>query len=257
MDAEPSLPPPPVSPDTRFGVILRVAFFVATVLLGLTVFSAALLAAFGPIIASICGLLATGLLANWLTMRIFDRRPLLQIGLEGGRASVHNFILGMVLAAITAALMLAAPLIAGGGHLAPRAHANVSLPSVAFYFLLLFLGAAGEEMIFRGYAFQLLVDKLGPFAAVLPVAVIFGLAHSSNPHASALGIVNTIIWGIVLGYAFLRSRDLWFPIGLHYGWNFVLPLFGVNLSGLTIDVTRYTYRWDLSPLWSGGAYGPE
>jgi hypothetical protein len=37
----------------------------------------------------------------------------------------------------------------------------------------------------------------------------------------------------------------------------VLPLFGVNLSGLTIEVTRYYYKWDLSSLWSGGAYGPE
>ena len=35
------------------------------------------------------------------------------------------------------------------------------------------------------------------------------------------------------------------------------PLFGVNLSGLTIDITRYYYRWDLATLWSGGDYGPE
>jgi hypothetical protein len=34
-------------------------------------------------------------------------------------------------------------------------------------------------------------------------------------------------------------------------------MFGVNLSGLTIDVTRYLYKWDLLPLWSGGKYGPE
>jgi uncharacterized protein len=70
-------------------------------------------------------------------------------------------------------------------------------------------------------------------------------------------MVNTALWGIYLGYAFLRSHDLWLPIGLHYGWNFVLPLFGVNLSGLTIEVTRYSYRWDLGPIWSGGRYGPE
>jgi hypothetical protein len=50
---------------------------------------------------------------------------------------------------------------------------------------------------------------------------------------------------------------LWLPIGLHFGWNAVLPLFGVNLSGLTIEVSRYVYRWDLLPLWSGGDYGPE
>ena len=87
--------------------------------------------------------------------------------------------------------------------------------------------------------------------------MIFGVAHAANPHSSFLGVLNTILWGVVLGYAFLKSRDLWLPIGLHLGWNLVLPLFGVNLSGLTIDVTRYYYRWDLLPLWSGGEYGPE
>src|SRR5581483_10039387 len=76
-------------------------------------------------------------------------------------------------------------------------------------------------------------------------------------NVTLLGVLNTILWGILLGYSFLRSRDLWLPIGLHYGWNAVLPLFGVNLSGLTIEVTRYFYRWDSAPLWSGGAYGPE
>jgi membrane protease YdiL (CAAX protease family) len=125
------------------------------------------------------------------------------------------------------------------------------------YLFALFIAAVGEEMIFRGYGFQLLIQKIGPFATVLPVGVIFGIAHSSNPNATLLGVTNTIIWGVLLGFAFLRSHDLWLPIGLHYGWNTVLPLFGVNLSGLTIDVTRYSYRWDLTPLWSGGSYGPE
>jgi membrane protease YdiL (CAAX protease family) len=92
---------------------------------------------------------------------------------------------------------------------------------------------------------------------MLPVAILFGLVHGSNPHVTWLAVFNTVLWGVILGYAFLRSRDLWLPIGLHFGWNAVLPLFGVNLSGLTIDVTRYEYRWDVLPLWSGGDYGPE
>ena len=94
-------------------------------------------------------------------------------------------------------------------------------------------------------------------AAVIPVGVLFGIVHAANPNANPLGIVNTMIWGVLLGCAFLRGHDLWLPIGMHFGWNAVLPLFGVNLSGLTIEVTRYFYKWDLPPLWSGGDYGPE
>jgi membrane protease YdiL (CAAX protease family) len=150
-----------------------------------------------------------------------------------------------------------APVLGGAGHFVAKQNSTFQWSSLAFYLFTIFIAAAGEEMMFRGYAYQILIEKVGSYATLLPLAVVFGLTHASNPHVTWLAIVNTIIWGIILGYAFLRSRDLWLPIGLHFGWNAVLPLFGVNLSGLTIDVTRYEYRWDVLPLWSGGDYGPE
>lgn len=257
MEPTPGISTPPSPPGTRLGVVLRVGFFVATVVIGLRLITPTLYAVFGLIIAGTVGLCATGLLANWLTMRIFDRRPLPDIGLRGGQASLRNFGMGVMFGGGAAALMLAAPLLAGTAHIISRSGSATDWLSVLFYLAAIWLGAAGEEMIFRGYAFQLLIQKIGPYATILPVAVIFGFAHASNPNSSDLGTLNTMIWGVLLGYAFLRSRDLWLPIGLHYGWNTVLPLFGANLSGLTIDVTRYLYKWDLLPLWSGGNYGPE
>jgi membrane protease YdiL (CAAX protease family) len=257
MELQPDLSTRSTGPDTRIGIILRVAFFVATVFVSLRLLVLLLFTVFGPVVAGTVGLCATGLIANLLTMRIFDRRPFTDIGMRAGRASLHNLILGVLLGSGAAALMLVAPLLAGTGHLESQSGPGPSWPTLVFYLTTLAAAATGEEMIFRGYAFQLLIDKIGPFATVLPVAVIFGLAHSSNPHRSTLGVVNTVLWGVVLGYAFLRSHDLWLPIGLHFGWNMVLPLFGVNLSGLTIEVTRYHYRWDLLPVWSGGDYGPE
>ncbi|MDQ2840468.1 MAG: CPBP family intramembrane metalloprotease [Acidobacteriota bacterium] len=257
MALQPDLSTPSAGPGTRLGIILRVAFFVATVFIGLRLLVFLLYTVFGVVVAGTVGLCATGLLANLLTIKVFDRRPFTDIGLRGGSASGRNLVLGLLLGAGAAALMLLAPLIAGTGHLEARQASNFSWLSLLFYLVTLGIAAAGEEMIFRGYAFQLLIEKIGPFATILPVAVVFGLAHASNPYSSKLSVINTVLWGVVLGYAFLRSRDLWLPIGLHFGWNLVLPLFGVNLSGLTIDVTRYYYRWDLLPLWSGGDYGPE
>ncbi len=256
MNPQPSVASNPPTPETRLGTVLRVAFFVAAVVIGLWLFTA-VFRIFGVLVAGTIGLFCTGVFANFLTMRIFDRRPMRDIGVGGGRPSARNFIIGLLLGAVAAVLMLMAPLLAGTGHLVERQNSSFAWSSLAFYLAALLFAAAGEELIFRGYAFQLLIEKMGPFATVLPVGVIFGIAHSMNPHATQLGVLNTIIWGILLGYSFLRSHDLWLPIGLHYGWNIVLPLFGVNLSGLTIEVTRYFYRWDLTPLWSGGDYGPE
>ena len=236
---------------------MRVAFFVATVVAGLQLIPAIFLFVFGIVVAGTIGLFLTALAANLLILKIFDGRPLVDIGLATGRGGGRNFVIGVLFGGGLAGLMLLAPLLAGTGHLVTQQNGAFAWTSLLFYLTILIFGAAGEEMIYRGYAFQLLVEKLGPFATVLPVGVLFGFAHASNPNATKLSVLNTALWGVLLGYAFLRSHDLWLPIGLHYGWNVVLPLFGVNLSGLTIDITRYRYQWDLAPLWSGGAYGPE
>jgi hypothetical protein len=257
MDTQPTAIAPPPPPETRLGVVLRLVFFIGFVLAGAVLLQGLLGTVFGPVVGATIGIFATGMFANMLVMRIFDRRPLSDIGLGSGRGTGRNFALGVLSGGGSAALLLTAPLLAGTGHLVPRAHSAFAWSSLFFYLITLLFGAAGEEMVFRGYAFQLLIRKLGPFATVLPVGVLFGLAHSFNPNSTTLSTVNTALWGILIGYAFLRTHDLWLPIGLHYGWNAVLPLFGVNLSGLTIDITRYYYRWDLAALWSGGDYGPE
>ena len=251
--------PNPLLPagNAALGTVLRVGFFVFTVFIAVRFLMPVLYIFFGLQIAGTVGLAVAGLAANLLTMAIFDRRPFVDIGLRVTPASALHLALGVALAGGAAALLLLAPLLAGTGHLTPRPHSEFTWPSLVFYLVTLFFAAAGEEMIFRGYAFQFLIEKIGPFGCVLPVGVIFGLVHTSNPSATPLSVLNTALWGVLLGYAFLRSRDLWLPIGMHFGWNAVLPLFGVNLSGLTIEVTRYFYKWDLTPLWSGGAYGPE
>ena len=72
-----------------------------------------------------------------------------------------------------------------------------------------------------------------------------------------LGDERLPLKALILVKGDLRSRDLWLPIGLHLGWNFTLPFFGVNLSGLRMRVTGYEMSWTAGPLWSGGEYGPE
>jgi hypothetical protein len=249
--------PPAASGDTTLGLVLRLGFFAFTVFLAVRYLMPLLYPVFGLQIAGTLGLAAAGLAANLLTLAVFDRRPFTDIGLRLSRPSANHFLFGLSLGGGAAAVLLIAPLLVGEGHLILRPHSEFTWPTLLFYLITIFFAAAGEEMIFRGYAFQCLVEKIGPFAAVIPVGVLFGLVHTSNPNVSPLGIFNTILWGVLLGCAFLRSRDLWLPIGMHFGWNAVLPLFGVNLSGLTIEVTRYFYKWDLTPLWSGGPYGPE
>lgn len=195
--------------------------------------------------------------ANWLSMRIFEARGLADIGLRWNPASARNLGLGLASGAGCAALVLAGPLAVGAARIAAVPGAATHFRVIAFVAVLLWFGAAGEEILFRGYAFQRLLAALGPAATIVPVGVLFALGHAANPNATVLGLVNTAGFGIVFGYAFLRSRDIWLPIGLHFGWNVTLPAFGVNVSGLTINMTGHRMEWTAGPLWSGGEYGTE
>ena len=94
------------------------------------------------------------------------------------------------------------------------AASNIHWASIFFVAIVLLFGAAGEEMLFHGYAFQL-PDALDrslcrPFS---PRAVLFGFGHIANQGANLLGIVNTVFWGVLLGYAYIRTGALWMPIG--------------------------------------------
>jgi membrane protease YdiL (CAAX protease family) len=153
--------------------------------------------------------------------------------------------------------VLAGPLLTGAAQLEKTPNQPANFGSFIFVTLILLFGAVGEEMLFRGYGFQVLLGGLGRFATILPVSVLFGLAHLNNKNVSTLGIVNTMGFAVVLGYAFIRSGDLWLPIGIHFGWNWTLPLFGENLSGFTMGMTGVTMHWYVADIWSGGSYGPE
>jgi hypothetical protein len=113
-------------------------------------------------------------------------------------------------------------------------------------------------MMFRGYPVQRLEEAIGPVGAIAVFSLLFALVHLSNPGASPLGLANTVLIGIVLAIAYLRTRALWLPWGIHFGWNLSLGLlFGLPVSGLRLfNVLIHTSV--KGPRWlTGGSYGLE
>jgi len=209
------------------------------------------------LVGETASMLIAAALANWISLRIHHGHRLWDAGLWWRRASAVNLGLGLAGGVVAACLVLVPPLLVGAARIERTPADPGSWGSAVLLTIVLAMGAAGEELFFRGYGFQVLVNTLGAFATILPVGVVFALLHGGNPHATWFGIANTAGFGILFGYAYWRSRDLWLPIGLHFGWNLTLPLFGVNLSGLTMNVTGHAMAWSAGRLWSGGDYGPE
>lgn len=243
--------------STKFGALLRVAIFAFLEVAGMSILGPLMYQIGGYFVSAALSTFTAAALANAIALRVWERAELVDVGLGWTRASARNLVLGLAGGVGGALLVLVPPLLVGAAEFHKAANWDPNPASAAFLVIVLLFGAVGEELLFRGYGFQVLLGTVGEFATILPVAVLFGLAHSNNQNASWVGILNTMLWGLLFGLAFLRSRDLWLPIGIHFGWNVTLPLFGVNLSGFTMNVTGYAMSWKISRSWSGGDYGPE
>jgi membrane protease YdiL (CAAX protease family) len=115
-----------------------------------------------------------------------------------------------------------------------------------------------EELVFRGVLFRTVEAALGSWWALAVSAVVFGVIHLLNRHATLQGALAIILEaGVLLAAAYLLTRRLWFCIGTHIAWNFVQGgVFGVAVSGST---STGLLRGELSgPIWlSGGEFGAE
>jgi uncharacterized protein len=135
----------------------------------------------------------------------------------------------------------------------PRAFALLFLNLIT-----LAVGALAEEVAFRGYAFRRLIEGIGPVAATIVLSLLFGLGHLLNPGATWASTLVTILAGVLLSIAWLRTHGLWLGWGLHFAWNASMGvLFGLPVSGIT-DFSSIVQTRAFGRLWlTGGDYGPE
>ncbi len=109
------------------------------------------------------------------------------IGFPWNRAAARNLGLGLAGGAGSAILVMALPLISRAAAIVPLASSEANLRTLLYVAVMLLFGAAGEEMLFRGYGFQILLRNFGPYATILPVGVLFAALHSTNPARLSAG----------------------------------------------------------------------
>lgn len=195
----------------------------------------------------------------WM-LRVLDRvprRPLAAMGLPAGRRAIADTIFGLLLG--TAMVFVTVAIIGWKGDLDIRADAHGLKTGTLLVEVLLVLSTAAmaEEIAFRGYPFQRLVEATGPGGAIALMSAMFGAFHLNNPNASTVGVLNTMLIGIMFSVAYLRARTLWLPWGMHWAWNAVLGA-GIGLPVSGFDMSIGIRAKATGPVWlTGGSYGPE
>ena len=115
-----------------------------------------------------------------------------------------------------------------------------------------------EELVFRGILFRHLEDFGGSWFALALTSALFGYVHLGNPNATVFSsFAIAVETGVLLGGAYMLTRSLWAPIGIHAAWNFTQSqIFDVPVSGN--DGTGLVEAKLSGPeLLSGGAFGLE
>jgi uncharacterized protein len=178
-------------------------------------------------------------------------------GLPRAKGWLKQFLLGAVLGCIFTVLAVA-PIYFLGHFRAKDLMTWHLVPNLVAVILTLLCGALAEELMFRGYPFQHLEQAIGASSAVLVFSGIYGLLHLLNPGAGPWGVGNTVLIGILLTIAYLRTRALWLPWGIHFGWNATLGLvLGLPVSGFRF-FNLWIYTQAYGPKWlTGDHYGVE
>ncbi|MGX6509548.1 CPBP family intramembrane glutamic endopeptidase [Rhodococcus sp. SJ-2] len=124
-----------------------------------------------------------------------------------------------------------------------------------------FMAAAAvtEELLFRGVLFRIAEERVGTWIAMVSTGVLFGMVHLFNEHATVWGgLAVAIEAGGMLTAAYIATRSLWLPIGLHFGWNFAAAgIFSSEVSGNGATSGLLQTSTSGSTLVTGGSFGPE
>jgi len=208
-------------------------------------------------------LLTMAILAGWLCGKLIENLPFRALGCWVTTNWLKDLSLGLFLGAISI-LFAAFIAFASGGisfQINQSSESSSILMTLGASLLVFIIGAMAEEAFFRGYILQTFSRASLVWFGVILTSVFFATVHNNNPSATLLSWFNTFLAGIWFGVAYLKTRNLWFPFGIHLAWNwFQGAVLGINVSGIkeltTAPLFQTTINNDLNWL-TGGDYGIE
>ena len=205
------------------------------------------------------GLLGAALGAGFLCVKFLEGLPWRSLGLTLHAGWFRDLALGFAIG--FASLVIAVAIAFKGLHFSFTDSPLIpTIRSMIGSAILLFVAALAEEAMFRGYGLQTLSRAKLAWIGVFLTSVPFALVHLGNPNVvPGVTFANTALAGVWLAAAYLRTRSLWLPLGVHWSWNWALGwFFGLPISGIKLVSNPLLKAQESGPKWlTGGSYGIE
>ncbi len=189
----------------------------------------------------------------FLFRKVIDKNTFYSLGFQWKGYSSHaatGFFLGILLLTAGSLILVLLQFIF-------FTSVNLQLPHLLVSLTFFILVAFTEEIAFRGYILNNLMQSMNKWWALALSSFAFGIVHISNPSANYLPIFNIFVAGFLLGINYIYTKNLWFAIALHFSWNFFQgPILGYEVSGFS-SATLLEQTQKGPEILTGGNFGFE
>lgn len=186
-----------------------------------------------------------------LFFKKYDKRTIVEFSTKG---LAKNLILGTLIGFTLQSLTILVIYLNGS-------YSVVNINPISFIlipFAIMFTVSIIEEILVRGIIFRIVEEKLGTYISLTISSVLFGVFHLANPNGTLISSICITMAGFMLGAAFVYSRNLWFPIALHFAWNFTQSgIYGAITSGNEKTKSLLNAKIQGPQFITGGEFGPE
>lgn len=203
------------------------------------------------VIINFCKIIGTFLLI-WVFMKFVDKEPFIKLGFQT-KNRLKDIVVGILIGIV---VMASGYLILVSLKEIQFTRTLIDTKDIILSILLYIIVAFAEEVLFRGYILKNLMTSFNKYVALIVSSILFALLHGMNPNMDLLSLTNLFLAGILLGLSYIYTKNLWFPIALHFSWNLFQTLFGFNVSGQDF-YSLIEFSVKENTLLNGGGFGFE
>lgn len=160
---------------------------------------------------------------SWLLLWLFSKEHISALGIIPNSKRLKEFFVGLMLMALFCTINLL-------GQSYFKEISYIKNPNYGFWEILngvwwTLKAALFEELIFRGVLLYILIKRIGINWACIISAIVFGIYHWFSYQMFDRGLIPMIYVFLLTGaagwmfaYAFAKTKSLFAPLGLHFGW---------------------------------------
>jgi membrane protease YdiL (CAAX protease family) len=165
------------------------------------------------------------LMISWLLLWFISKKHLSVLGFTPTKSRFINLLFGFLVAAIFGVIYyMSFTVFANNNWTVNEAFTGLKMAISSRWTI---ISVLYEELIFRGALLYIAIQKLGTKKACILSTVSFGVYHwfsmgaFGNPVQMIILFFMTGIWGFMFAMAYAKTKSLYLPIGLHFGWNLI------------------------------------